>query len=212
MKWLPHLLFSASPLLALVDGSSSEVSAERRLRDYLAASVYPPDLRVLSPGDPVLDQVPAIPGNAEACASILRFTSDEAKGGSLVVRFEVLIVVPGTYSFRTYLSESDGKPRLQVITTRELSAGRHHLSFIFYGKALRDTARSGRYSLPGILGEKIPDAQGRQGRLAFFAKNYETRKYDMRVFTDRIWDAPEKKARIREIESEIRSERQGRKK
>lgn len=211
MRWLTPFLIAASPLLALVDGSNTEVSAESRLRDYLASSVYPPDLRVLQESDPDLEQVPTIPGNAEACANILRFTGEEAKSGSLIVRFEVLVAVPGAYSFRTYLSENKGKPRLQVITTHELSAGRHQLLFNFYGKALRDFARSGLYRLAGILGEKLPDAQGRQGRLRFFAANYQTRKYDIHTFTDRVWDAPEKRAKVKELENEARSERRRKK-
>lgn len=212
MKFYGDLVCVAGCLLTAVfaigvDGSGTEVSAERRLRDFLAASIYPPENRVLDAGEAPLAEVPTVPGDAQGSAVISGFRGEQLNNGSLSVFFSVKVAVPGTYSFRTYLIDAQGVPRLQSLITQSLPAGERRLSFVFYGKAIRDKTSGGRFRLQGILGEKLPGTDGQQGRLAYFSSPYETRSYALREFTDKAWDSPDKRARVKSLKEEIQQER-----
>ena len=199
------LAFVCSQPAALVDGSNSEVSAEQRLRDYLRESKYPPENVSLSGDEPPLDKVPLVAGDATDTAEILAFAGERLSAGSLFVAFRVRVAKPGLFSFRTFLLSETGSPLFQAMVTRDLKAGEHTLEFLFYGKAVRDRGQSGRFILPGITGEKLPDAAERSGRLRFFAKPFSTAAYQLKDFTDRNWDSEEKRAKIRELQKEIKT-------
>ncbi len=93
------------------------------------------------------------------------------------------------------------------MVTRDLKAGEHTLEFLFYGNAIRDRWQPGRFLLPGITGEKLPDETGHSGRLRFFQKTFRTQPYQLKDFTDRNWDSEEKRAKIRELKREIEATR-----
>lgn len=190
-----------------IDGSHTEVSAERRLKDYLAATILPPENRLLDGSDSALGQVPTVPGDASAAAEIIGFAGENLLHGSLQISFRVRVREAGGYSFRTYLSDDAQKPFLQSLVTRNLTAGEHKLSFRFYGKAIRISGVKGNYRLTGIVGEKLPAEKGSSGKLALCSQSYRTRSYAITDFTDKDWDSPEKRRKIRELKDEIAKER-----
>lgn len=214
MKYLVYLMLILACVVmpakvpAQVDGSETGVSAERLLSDYLNATIYPPENRVLSADEPPLDQLPRIPGDAAHDGRILRFGRDQLQNGSLLVGFSVKINTPGDYSFRTYLYTRDNRPCLATMTTKKLAAGEHDLNFYFYGKALRDKCGSGNFRLPGILGEKLPEIRGSSGALSFFGQGFSTRAYQTQQFTDQQWNSAEKAAKIRELRKQAAQEKQ----
>lgn len=198
----PSLMGSMS---AQVDGSHTEVSAERRLADYLKQSEIPPDNRPLQADDLPLDQLPRIPGNASATATIIGFSSERMHQGSLEIAFRVQVKAGGSYSFRTQLFARD-QCGIEAMVNKKLKPGQHELRFRFFGRALRRCA-SGKYTLPGILGEKLPDDGGTMGALAYYNKPYTTRSYRREDFSDAVYDSPEKRKKIRELEREVRQEK-----
>ncbi len=206
--WLCALLASMplhNAVFALVDGSNTEVPAAVQLRDYLIHSKYPEENRLLGANDEALDQIPLIPGDASPSAEILGFSDDRLSKGSLLVSFLVSVQQAGTFSFRTYLMSDTGKPLVHTILTRELKPGKHTLTFLFYGKAVRDARHSGHFTFSGLVGEKLPDATAGSGRLNFFRKPYRTKQYRHSDFTSQDWDSPQKRARIRELQQQIKA-------
>lgn len=189
---------------AQVDGSNTEVSAARRLTDYLKQSELPPDNRVLAPDDLPLQQLPRIPGDASAAATINGFSGERLHRGSLEVAFRVHVHVRGSYSFRTQLFAPD-RCGIEAMVNKKLSPGVHELRFRFFGRALRRCA-PGSYTLAGILGEKLPD-DGVMGALPYYAQVYTTKVYPHAAFSDVVYDSPEKRAKIRALEREMREEK-----
>lgn len=194
---------TCAPLFAVIDGSHSEVSAETRLRDYLTASQYPPANQVLHPGYTALENIPLIPGDQSSAGKILGITREQVRGGSLLIFFKVRIDRAGSYSFRTLLLHHSQQGGAQAMTNALLKPGEHELAFSFYGKIIRDTLGKGPYLIPGILAEKLPDDGGEAGALGKFLKRHETRDYNLRQFTDKVWYSAEKRSRIRELQREI---------
>lgn len=212
MKVLASIMLSSSFCLlpanlpAQVDGSNTEVSAAVRLKDYLQAAEFPPNLQVLRPGDATLAAVPTIPGDARQAAQIVRFLGEQVRSGSLEVIALVRVQVAGEYSFRTDLRDTDGNA-LRATVNVKLSKGEQKVRFVFFGRAIRRNLRAGVFSLPGIVGEKLPDDGGSAGRLDYYANEYRTQPHHVTQFSDKVWDAPEKRARIRALEREIAEER-----
>jgi hypothetical protein len=194
------------PGSAQIDGSNTEVSAAQRLKDYLQSAEFPPNLQVLRPGDAALAVVPTIPGDARHAAEIVRFLGEQVRAGSLEVTALVLVHVPGEYSFRTDLRDTEGNA-LRVMVNARLKQGEQKIKFVFFGRAIRRHLRAGVFSLPGIVGEKLPDDGGIAGRLAYFAQEFHTQPHHATQFSDKVWDAPEKRARMRELERELAEER-----
>jgi hypothetical protein len=197
----------SSGLSAQVDGSNTEVSAAVLLRDYLIQSRYPEENRLLNAEDEALEKITLIPGDASHSADILGFSGDKLSSGSLLVAFTVNVRQPGTFSFRTYLQSDKGNPLVHTIVTRVLQPGKHHLTFLFYGKAIRDTGHSSHFTFSGIAGEKVPDATSGSGRLKMYQMPYQTQQYRLSDFTAKDWDSPQKRARIRELQQQIKSEK-----
>ncbi|GAB4436991.1 MAG: hypothetical protein OHK0011_20050 [Turneriella sp.] len=193
-------------LAAQVDGANTEVSAAVRLKDYLQAAEFPPNLQVLRPGDAALPDVPTIPGDARQAAQIVRFLGEQVRAGSLEVFALVRVEITGEYSFRTDLRDAEGNA-LRVTVNAKLNKGEQKIKFVFFGRAIRRNLRAGVFSLPGIVGEKLPDDGGLAGRLEYYATEYRTQPHHATQFSDRVWDAPEKRARIRALEREIAEER-----
>jgi hypothetical protein len=194
------------PGSAQIDGSNTEVSAAQRLKDYLQSAEFPPNLQVLRPGDAALAVVPTIPGDARHAAEIVRFLGEQVRAGSLEVTALVRVHVPGEYSFRTDLRDTEGNA-LRVMVNARLKQGEQKIKFVFLGRAIRRHLRAGVFSLPGIVGEKLPDDGGIAGRLAYFAQEFHTQPHHATQFSDKVWDAPEKRARMRELERELAEER-----
>jgi hypothetical protein len=194
------------PGSAQIDGSNTEVSAAQRLKDYLQAAEFPPNLQVLRAGDTALSQLPTIPGDARHAAEIVRFLGEQVRAGSLEVTALVRVHVAGEYSFRTDLRDTEGNA-LRVMVNAKLNKGEQKVRFVFFGRAIRRHLRAGVFSLPGIVGEKLPDDGGSAGRLEYYANEYRTQPHHATQFSDKVWDAPEKKARIRALEREIAEER-----
>jgi hypothetical protein len=194
------------PGSAQIDGSNTEVSAAQRLKDYLQSAEFPPNLQVLRPGDAALAVVPTIPGDARHAAEIVRFLGEQVRAGSLEVTALVRVHVPGEYSFRTDLRDTEGNA-LRVMVNARLKQGEQKIKFVFFGRAIRRHLRAGVFSLPGIVGEKLPDDGGIAGRLAYFAQEFHTQPHHATQFSDKVWDAPEKRARMRELERELVEER-----
>ena len=207
-----------------IDGSNTEVDAASRLRDYLADSRYPTDSRpARSDTQTDLSRWPGLPAAKSDGARIEGYAGETLEKGSLYIDVAVQVREAGRYSFFSILQQAD-RPLVVATVTRDLPAGPARVRFEFYGLILREaaaadlqTARS--YQLAGVGGERIPnDAELEQlmrgereespaGRLELFRKAYETRKYRPAEFTDRVWDAPEKRARIAELEAEVRAEK-----
>ena len=212
MKVLPSIMLSSSFCLlpanlpAQVDGSNTEVSAAVRLKDYLQAAELPPNLQVLRPGDAALAAVPTIPGDARQAAQVIRFLGEQVRAGSLEVVALVRVEVAGEYSFRTELKDMQGNT-LRVMLNAKLAPGDQKIKFVFFGRAIRRHLRAGIFSLPGIVGEKLPDDGGAPGRLQYYAGEYRTQPHHAAQFSDKAWDSPEKRARIRALEREIAEER-----
>ncbi|MCX7633997.1 MAG: hypothetical protein N2Z22_11765 [Turneriella sp.] len=200
------LLTSFAALEALVDGSDTEVPATRRLADYLNASELPPDNRLLAPDDPPLENIPRIAGDASRAATILGFTKETVRNGSLEIYFTVAVRQAGSYSFRTHLLDANLQRGIEVMTNAQLQPGTHALRFRFFGRALHKIGH-GPYTLRGILGEKLPDDGGAPGALEFYSKHYKTRAYSTAQFSNAVYDSPEKRARIRSLKQEIEQER-----
>lgn len=193
-------------LNSLVDGSNTEVSAEQRLRDYLSHSKYPEENRLLASEEQELEKIPLITGEAMDSATIVGFSGEKLEKNSLIVSFKVKIHHAGSFSFRTYLQSETGRPLIQAMLTRELGRGEQTLHFFFYGKAIRDAGNTGRFVLPGIVGEKLPDAAGHMGRLRYLPSAYRTKLYRSADFTEQDWDSKEKRAKILELKKQIKSE------
>lgn len=191
---------------ALVDGSNTEVSAATRLKDYLQSTEFPPNLQVLQPGDLELPAIPTIPGDARHAAQIVRFVSEQVRAGSLEVVALVRVQLAGEYSFRTDLRDTDGNA-LRTTVNVNLRQGEQKIRFVFFGRAIRRNLRAGVFSLPGIVGEKLPDDGGSAGRLEYYANEYRTQPHHAAQFSDKVWDAPQKRERIRALKREIAEER-----
>lgn len=189
-----------------VDGSNTEVSAEIRLKDYLQAAEFPPEIQVVRPGDAALADLPTIPGDARSAAQILRFLGEQVRAGSLEVSALVQVKVAGEYSFRTDLMDMQGNT-LRVMVNAKLQKGEQKIKFVFFGRAIRRHLHAGVFSLPGIVGEKLPDDTGAAGRLQYFAEEFRTQPHHAAQFSDKVWDAPAKRARIRALKREIADER-----
>lgn len=201
-------LFSAQRS-AQVNGSNTEVSAAVRLKDYLQVAELPPNLQVVRPGDAALPDLPTIPGDARQAARVLRFAGAHLRAGSLEVTARVQVDSAGVYSFRTDLHDQQANA-LRAIVHAKLSAGEHSIRFVFFGRAIRRNLRPGRFALPGILGEKLPDDGGAAGRLEYHAQIFRTPPYRAAQFSDKPWDSPEKRAWVRELEREVAAERRRR--
>lgn len=199
-------VFCAKPEMT-VDGSNTEVSATQRLKDYLQQSKYPENNWLIKPDDFSLENTPTLPGDASAAAKIEAILTDKISRGSLVVSFKVAIKQPGSYSFRTYLQSDGAKNLVHAMATRKLAPGSHTVEFLFYGKAIRDCGYFGRYTVPGIVGEKLPDddASAASGKLHFLKAVYITKSYAREKFTDRDWDSKEKRAKIKALQAEIKA-------
>ena len=189
-----------------VDGSNTEVSAEVRLKDYLQAAEFPPGIQVVRPGDAALADVPTIHGDARQAAQIVRFLGEQVRAGSLEVVALVRVNVAGDYSFRTDLKDMQGNA-LRVIVNARLNVGEQKIKFVFFGRAIRRNLHAGVFSLPGIVGEKLPDDGGAAGRLQYYAGEFRTQPHHSAQFSDKAWDSPAKRKRIRALEREIADER-----
>ncbi len=200
---------------AQVDGSGTEIPAAIRLKDYLKRSQYPETNRLLQSGEPSLFDIPLMPGDASAAASITAFAGEKLSRGSLQIQFRVKVQQAGFYSFRTQLLAEDKKPLVEALLHQRLKAGEHTLHFLIYGKAIRDCGAAGPFLLPGIVGEKLPAdgsvEAGQQGALSPLRFAYKIRKYRSQDFTDKEWTSPEKQATIKRLQREIRQE-QGKRK
>ncbi|HNA79872.1 MAG TPA: hypothetical protein PKY99_10485, partial [Turneriella sp.] len=181
-------------------------SAAVRLKDYLQVAEFPPGIQVVRPGDAALADVPTIPGDARQAAQVIRFLGEQVRAGSLEVVALVRVEVAGEYSFRTELKDMQGNT-LRVMLNAKLAPGDQKIKFVFFGRAIRRHLRAGIFSLPGIVGEKLPDDGGAPGRLQYYAGEYRTQPHHAAQFSDKAWDSPEKRARIRALEREIAEER-----
>ncbi len=193
-------------ILPQVDGSNTEVSAQVRLKDYLAASEFPPGIQVVRPGDAALADLPTIPGDARQAAQVVRFLGEQVRAGSLEVVALLRVELPGEYSFRTDLKDMDGNA-LRVMVNTKLNKGEQKVKFVFFGRAIRRNLRAGIFTLPGIVGEKLPDDGGLSGRLEYYPGEFRTQPHHIAQFSDKVWDSPQKRARIRALEREIAEER-----
>ena len=207
-----------------IDGSDTEVSAAQRLEDYLSDSRYPVNSRPAREDTPArLNAWPGLPAASSDGARILDYAGEELKDGSLYLDVEVEVIEAGRYSFFTILRNAGGGPPLVVsMLTRDLPAGASRVRFEFYGLILREAAGESvaplQYEVPGVGGERIPNdreleelvagqrSESPGGRLALLEKKYTTSAYRPQGFTQKIWDAPEKRARIAELEAEVRAE------
>jgi len=207
--WGLSIFAMALKLSAQVDGSNTEVSAAIRLKDYLRTAELPPNLQVLNPGDTPLAALPTIPGDAKESAEIVRVVGENMRAGSLQIVALVRIHQPGSYSFRTDLIDSQGKG-LRTMVVKKLGKGARKIEFNFYGRAIRRHLSAGVFTVPGILGEKLPDDGGTAGKLTYYGVSYPTRPHHLSEFSDRVWDSPEKRAYIRALEREIAEERRKR--
>ncbi len=207
-----------------IDGSDTEVSAAQRLEDYLSDSRYPVNSRPAREDTPTrLSEWPGLPPAKNDGARILDYAGEELKDGSLYLDVQVEVSEAGRYSFFTILRNAGGgRPLAVSMLTRDLPAGASRVRFEFYGLILREAAREdaapSQYEVPGVGGERIPNdreleelvagqrSEPPAGRLALFEKVHTTSAYRPQDFTREIWDAPEKRARIAELEAEVRAE------
>ena len=212
-----------------IDGANTEVSAAQRLADYRELSRYPDHSRPAHAEVPArLADWPGLPERTLDDAKILDYAGEESlRAGSLFVKFRVAVSEAGRYSFTSVLYPEQGTAPLLVSTlTRDLPAGQHTLEFEYFGLILReslqaaDAAAPQSFQIRGILGERLPTdaeleelvsgarAESPEGRLVIFEKKHTTRSYRAEQFRADEWDAPEKRARIAELEAEVRAEQQ----
>lgn len=207
-----------------IDGANTEVSAEQRLKDYLVDSRYPVNSRPARDDTPTdLRKWPGLPEAKSDGAAIESYAGEKLIGGSLYVDVRVTVSEAGRYSFFTVLrKQGETQPLVVSTVTRDLAAGPALVRFEFYGLILREAAGAGGvaqvYEIPAVGGERIPNDQelqelieGRReaspaGRLEPLLKSHATAAYAPDQFTDRVWDAPEKRDRIAELEAEVRLE------
>lgn len=208
-----------------IDGENTEVSAARRLEDYLADSRYPVNSRPAGEDTPTdLTKWPGLPPTKSDSAQIRAYAGEQLRDGSLFVDIAVDVREAGRYSFFTVLRESTTGRALAISTvTRDLVVGETRVSFEFYGLVLRETAAAPadaaeKFVIPAVGGERIPNdfeleelMMGKRetspaGRLAFLQEMHTTAAYKSGQFTNRVWDGPEKRARIAELEAEVLAE------
>jgi hypothetical protein len=207
-----------------IDGANTEVSAAQRLADYKHDSRYPVNSRPARDDTPSdVRDWPGLPEAKSAGAVIEGYADEKLHAGSLYLDVKVAVREAGRYSFFAVLREAENDQALAVSTvTRDMAAGPTRVTFEFYGLILREaageSAAARSYRIAGVGGERIPDDQELQeliagerqvspeGRLAPLLKSYTTATYDPGRFTDKIWDAPEKRKRIAELEAEVRAE------
>ncbi len=125
----------------------------------------------------------------------------------------------GRYSFTTVLHDATTGQALATGTlTRDLPAGRTRIPLEFYGLILSEKKATGPFLVKGLLGERLLNdteikdlTEGKlpvspEGVLEPLGVEYRTRAYLLEQFTDREFDSPEKRQRIRDLEAEVRQE------
>lgn len=209
------------PMGPQVDMGDVRVSAARRLKDYRELSRYPDQSRPANAETPELGDWPGMNKQRVSSARIVGWDGDALRDGSLYVYAKVDVKEAGRYSFTTVLEEAAGGRKIAVSTpTLDLPAGPARVPLQFYGLILREAGTGGPFRLPGLLGERLlSDEDVRrltagelksnpEGVLAPLETGYTTAAYANADFTDREWDSPEKRRRIKELEAEVRAENQ----
>ena len=89
-------------------------------------------------------------------AEFLPPIQESIKDGSLVIQVPVQIHKAGWYEFDANLMQAEGekKPIARAYNNTELTAGRHVIEFLFFGKVLRDRAINGPYELKNLRGRR----------------------------------------------------------
>lgn len=198
-----------------VNSSTEETAVDPRIRlsDYLKHSEYPETSRPANSDSRDLAEMRPARGKSES-ARIENWGKPFLKDGSLQIPFTVDVKETGRYAFSTVV-DRPGRGKFAVLSCdAELLPGRRTLFFVLFGKIIRDADYAAPLLIPGIAGERIATQadvdqalqNGKappEGRLVLFESKLEIAGYSVSDFSPAVWDSPEKRARIRELEEEI---------
>lgn len=135
-----------------------------------------------------------------------RFT-EAVEDGSLVIYPEVRITKAGFFIFDANLFTENGEPVCHSRFKGELKPGLQQIRLEAFGKVLHDSDASGTFVLRDLRGYRVLNHSESPGttvdkNLVFpdAELRFDTRSYDLSVFSNREWDSPQKQARIRLLE------------
>ncbi len=162
---------------------------------------------------------------------------DRIADGSLVISAEVNVIVPGYYELVANLFGENDEPVAISRTKLDLKAGKQWVDFLFFGRVLRDRGVESPFVLKGLRGErknlavlpselagKSPEEMERlmQASLNRPAANQPNRevmppsdkqlrtaRYRLSEFSNRAYDSPDKKERLKLYEEQLRDAETG---
>lgn len=209
------ILFAALSCDPPANSSADDTAVDPsiRLADYLKYSQFPESSRPAGMDSPDLEELRPARGKSEG-AAVAGWGEPRIEKGSLVIPFVVEVRQAGRFAFSTVV-ERPGQGKFAVLThDADLTAGRHTLSFLLFGKIIRDADYASPLLIRGIAGERTPtdaelDAASRavtappEGRLPLFKENLKISGFAVSSFSRAEWDSPEKQRRISELRAEI---------
>jgi len=133
-----------------------------------------------------------------------RFTGqvrETIEDGSLVLRMGIEVERAAEYALRARLYDSDGKAAVFMIADGELEGGRGEVSFVAFGKLLRDASLKSPYALRDVEAYVVQaDAYPDRLKVPTWPGPFVTRRYSLEDFSNKEWASAEKQARLDEIQ------------
>lgn len=150
--------------------------------------------------------------------------SDTKEDGSLVIRAAVQVYKKGNYHLEANLKDEKNGEWIGYSTVDEtLASGRQEVTFVFFGKLLRDKNLDGPYVITLLRGHRVnlpidPEwfNQGAEGLRKIqearstepdrelvtpYKDEYKTRYYKVEDFSKAQWDSKEKRERIEQLKN-----------
>ncbi|MCI0572967.1 MAG: hypothetical protein L0Y66_19655, partial [Myxococcaceae bacterium] len=144
-----------------------------------------------------------------APATFTGAVQEAVESGSLMLKVPLQVRRPGRYVLAARVDDAKGGPFGYLQFNEELPAGRQEVTFVVFGKLLRDEQPAlplHLRDLEGFLLREMGDPD-RELMLPLRGVVHTTRAYPLTAFSDAEWEGEERRRYLGEFEKDVRQAR-----